>query len=860
MVRMVEMVRMVDGQNGQDGRGINDTRLVRETDRSDGDRDAVLAFDYTDGGSDSVTLTLPQGPQGEPGTPGSANQIGLSADPEIRVVDRYYAANTYIITATQGEEFTDETVVVLNGTVLKDMDDFTRATTTITLTCSVNENDEVEVYPFQPITNVTTQEGSIVRRTVMGYQTALELGAPDGTVFSDLTIVEVNGTILLEGVDYTLTPSMITFSCTLNDGDEIRINPMQVLTVEQGVFPNPYDPTTNPTGYLQNDDFSVTGMGDSQTLILPDGTMFAGGGGGGGGTTVTAAESEPPRGSPRAETLVIGGVTYSAGGSHLDFNPTGLEGIGNAANLRVIRDNTIPPSHDGIIMPSSGDDTWTVVAIGTRLGFVSENTGYTADQFRNAVGEFGIIDTSTGALLQSGFNIFNPQSTGVLINTDPTASPNAQITTVINAFTGSIYNYLIENAGPYQLVENYMSNENILVVPLLSVDNFSPTGTETIDTGAIIFSGVADIDPEGADTFRAGFIPRDNTGVGGTTFDNVSALVGANRLREIQLVSRLAAEAENNIAIGNLSNVDTTTNAPTSGLYLGWNGTNWVPSRPGNLAWRSDASYSLGQVVTFNGCLWISLMAATTVGMNPEQAPTEWIDFSPLLNGYNEVNTGADTPASAGTRVMGTGGSSTGNPGTLQWNSGLNALTVQEAFGATEAGIAWRPVDLPDGTDYSVQLADGFIIGPLTFSNARYTSRTVSGFTFTGYRVDVTGDPAVTARLINNNNYRIFEGFVPAFQTDNPLNSEVGEVLTWQQDPTDTSQYYWRQSAVLSPTTRIPASQTEAGRRAGEVYFASNGIYINDGLDWRFISEANYVDPIASGSSGSRGDTRDEIE
>ena len=129
---------------------------------------------------------------------GGGTNVGVAADPEIRVVDRYYPTDApYVITATQGEQFTDETVVVLNGVVLKAMDDFTRTSTTITLRCSVNNLDEIEVYPFQPLTNVTTQDGSIVRMRLTEDASALSITAPNGTVFSDLTIVEVNGVILL---------------------------------------------------------------------------------------------------------------------------------------------------------------------------------------------------------------------------------------------------------------------------------------------------------------------------------------------------------------------------------------------------------------------------------------------------------------------------------------------------------------------------------------------------------------------------------------------------------------------------------------------------------------------------------------
>ena len=694
--------------------------------------------------------------------PGGGTSIGLSARPIFREADADYtgvAPDQYFIDAPTGESFTDETIVFRNGvslleTTADSMGEYTRTTTRITFTCRIRNLDEIEIHPFQPLTNIVPVNWEVVEQTISGDQpVGYQIPAINGTEFSETSIVERNGVILIEHAgdivgEYTRTTTTITFRCPLRDGDEVSIRPSQNITPRGGAVPEPYDTTTNPTGYLQNDDFSVST--DMSTLTLPDGTTFQGGGGDPVEVETTEGSALVPlssitfnsTGTQATFTDNAGGTrTFSGGGgSNLTINPTGILS-GNLEQLSVIRDN----------------------------------------------------------------------ATGIQYLT-PIAN--------LNAVVG---------------------------------------GASSVNQGTLMFGT-----PFG-EVFGAFLAAQD--GVVATS-TRVRAAVNLGEAEEFVFFSNL-----NRILLDNLGDVNLgTLSSSDNGMLLGYDGVNqqWIPKAPGNLAWRDDTSYVVGDAVTFLEDLWIA-EGTTTAGMNPTQEPELWTSLPVRLNDFNAINTGFTIPASAGTRLMGSGGTAHGNPDTLQWRSSDSTIVIPQIFNGQEANFAWQIADLPDDSNYSLSLPDGTVVGPLTFSNARFSTLVVSGFPFVSFIVDVSGD--ATSRLINGNNYFVSRGFAQEFTTNNPitpeqatannLTSEVGEVLTWTQDATDNTQYYWRQAAVLSPTTRIPASQTEAGRRAGEVYFASNGIYINDGLDWRFISEANYVDPVAAGSSGSEGasgDTRDEIE
>ena len=708
----------------------------------------IAGVDYRiEGGGDGTNVVAnPTGTDGDPLTritigmenynidPGTS--LGLSASPIFETI-RGDQPIGYVVNAPVDESFTDETIVFRNGVALLEgmNGEYTRTTSMITFACPLRDGDEIEVHPFQPVANITPVNWEVVDEPPLEADQPIGyvVNAPNGTEFSETSIVERNGVVLREGDEYTRTINTITFLCPLRMGDEISVKPSQNITPRGGAVPEPYDPTTNPNGYLQNDDFSVST--DMSTLTLPDGTPFQGGG----GTTVVA-------------------------------NPTGTDGA-NLNRLRVGMDN---------------------------------------------------------------FNI--PIGSNITINPTGILSGNLEQLSVIR-----------DNATGIQYLTP-IANLNAVV-----------GGASSVNQGTLMFGT-----PFG-EVFGAFLAAQD--GVVATS-TRVRAAVNLGEAEEFVFFSNL-----NRILLGNLGDVNLgTLTSSDNGMLLGYDGVNqrWIPKAPGNLAWRSDTSYVVGDAVTFQEDLWIA-EGTTTEGMNPTQEPELWTSLPVRLNDFNAINTGFTIPASAGTRRMGSGGTAHGNPDTLQWRSSDSTIVIPQIFNGQEANFAWQIADLPDGSNYSLSLPDGTVVGPLTFSNARFSTLIVSGFPFVSFIVDVSGD--ATSRLINGNNYFVSRGFAQEFTTNNPitpeqatannLTSEVGEVLTWTQDPTDNTQYYWRQAAVLSPTTRIPASQTEAGRRAGEVYFASNGIYINDGLDWRFISEANYVDPVAAGSSGSegaRGDTRDEIE
>ena len=84
-------------------------------------------------------------------------------------------------------------------------------------------------------------------------------------------------------------------------------------------------------------------------------------------------------------------------------------------------------------------------------------------------------------------------------------------------------------------------------------------------------------------------------------------------------------------SIGNLSDVDTTTDAPTNGDVLSWNGTGWVPALPNNL--NVAASVYIGDTPpsAANGDLWWESDKGRLKVYYNDGDTSQWVDTNPPL-------------------------------------------------------------------------------------------------------------------------------------------------------------------------------------------------------------------------------------
>ena len=110
-------------------------------------------------------------------------------------------------------------------------------------------------------------------------------------------------------------------------------------------------------------------------------------------------------------------------------------------------------------------------------------------------------------------------------------------------------------------------------------------------------------------------------------------------------------------SVGNLSDVDTTTDAPTNGDVLSWNGTSWVPALPNNL--NVAASVYIGDTppsAAAGDLWWESDKGRLKVYYNDGDT-SQWVDTNPPLaapsslsltttNGSNGINLTTNTSSS----------------------------------------------------------------------------------------------------------------------------------------------------------------------------------------------------------------------
>ena len=110
-------------------------------------------------------------------------------------------------------------------------------------------------------------------------------------------------------------------------------------------------------------------------------------------------------------------------------------------------------------------------------------------------------------------------------------------------------------------------------------------------------------------------------------------------------------------SVGNLSDVDTTTDAPTNGDVLSWNGTSWVPALPNNL--NVAASVYIGDTPpsAANGDLWWESDKGRLKVYYNDGDTSQWVDTNPPLaapsslsvtttNGSNGINATTNTTSS----------------------------------------------------------------------------------------------------------------------------------------------------------------------------------------------------------------------
>ena len=283
-------------------------------------------------------------------------------------------------------------------------------------------------------------------------------------------------------------------------------------------------------------------------------------------------------------------------------------------------------------------------------------------------------------------------------------------------------------------------------------------------------------------------------------------------------------------SIGALSDVDTTTNAPSAKDHLVFDGTNWVPTSPEANVFISDAPPANPDV----GDLWYESDKGALKIYYEDADSTQWVDTNvlPISSGagitLTDLSVITDNP-------LGGGGLSYDNTNGQFTFTPANVLTLSD-FSVTSASpsgngsltyltgtFTFTPPDLSDyltAIDLSVNTASPNGNGSLTYDNATttftYTPPDLSSFITTQYSLPIATTTQLGGVKIDGNSITIDNNGVISASTGTTINAlndiqnvnvpnpTDGHVLKW-----DLQSQKWIAAADLTATGGTGISLTD---------------------------------------------------
>ena len=212
-----------------------------------------------------------------------------------------------------------------------------------------------------------------------------------------------------------------------------------------------------------------------------------------------------------------------------------------------------------------------------------------------------------------------------------------------------------------------------------------------------------------------------------------------------------------NSGIDNLTDVDVSTTAPTNGQVLTWNGTNWVPANASGSAQQindlSDVDTSTnvptnGQVLSWDGTNWVPADDATGAQEINDLSDGKTAGINSVFLGGNA---GANNGNSNGNTGTGNVALATNTSGTNNSAFGAGALaTIGSGNDNTALGYLAGAFDA--GSNPLTNLTSGIFIGANTKANASGDTNEIvigAGVTGLGSNTVVIGDMNITKTALN---------------------------------------------------------------------------------------------------------------